>query len=245
MNSVIKDTKALLLVGGLGTRLRSVVRSAPKPLASVGDRPFLELLVRQLGYQGIRRLVMCTGYLGRDIEKEFRDGHALDVEIEYSLEPHPMGTAGAVKFAGPFLLGEPDFLVMNGDSFMEIDLGQLIDFHRRSGGIVTMAVLQMKDRTRYGTVRVAPGGRVTGFAEKTESDASGFVNAGLYVFDRRIFNYIPDGPTSLEKDIFPKILDQGVYALEQRGVFIDIGTPEDYQRAQGLFESLQAAARRK
>jgi NDP-sugar pyrophosphorylase family protein len=245
MNSIIKDTKAVLLVGGLGTRLRSVVPFAPKPLASVGDRPFLELLVRQLGYQGSRRLVMCTGYRGQDIENEFRDGRALDVAIEYSREVHPMGTAGAVKLAEPLLRGEPDILVMNGDSFTEIDLTQLVDFHRGSGGIATIAVLQLNDKERYGTVRVAPGGRVTGFTEKSDSDSSGLVNAGIYVFDRRIFDYIPDGPASLERDVFPRILDQGVYALEQHGVFVDIGTPDDYERAQGLLERLEAAARRK
>src|SRR6266849_5097598 len=96
-------TKAVLLVGGLGTRLRSVVSSTPKPLASVGDRPFLELLVRQLRHQGIRHLVLCTGYLAYEIEKELGDGRKLDVIIEYSKEPYPMGTAGAVLFAEPLL----------------------------------------------------------------------------------------------------------------------------------------------
>src|ERR1700674_1751028 len=96
---MMHDTKAVLLVGGKGTRLRSVVPSAPKPLAAVGNRPFLELLVRQLQYQGIRRLVMWTGHLAGQIENEFGDGHALDVAIESSQEPHPLGTAGAVKLA--------------------------------------------------------------------------------------------------------------------------------------------------
>lgn len=242
MDTTDKIPKVLLLVGGLGTRLRSVVPSAPKALAPVGNRPFLELLVRQLSSQGARRLVMCTGYLGRDIEKEFEDGSALDVSIEYSMEPKPMGTAGAVKFAAPLLRGESEFLVMNGDSFVEIDLGQLIAFHRKTGCIATMAVLQMSDPSRYGTVQVGSGGRVIEFIEKTDSQSSGFVNAGVYVFDKAILQNIPDGPASLEKDVFQKILDLGVYAVEQHGVFIDIGTPQDYERAQKSFDRLYAAA---
>jgi D-glycero-alpha-D-manno-heptose 1-phosphate guanylyltransferase len=237
-----KDTKAVLLVGGLGTRLRSVVTSTPKPLASVGDRPFLELLVRQLRYQGIRHLVLCTGYRAHEIEKELGEGREWEVTIEYSKEPRPLGTAGAVKFAEPLLRGVSDFLVMNGDSFMETDFQELINFHRRSGGIATMAVVRMKNEMRYGTVQVASGGLVSGFTEKVDGDPNGFVNAGIYVFNRRIFDHIPEGGVSLERDIFPKLLDHGLYASKQHGVFIDIGTPEDYARAQDLFKSLYEAA---
>jgi NDP-sugar pyrophosphorylase family protein len=245
MSSSDINTKAVLLVGGMGTRLRSVVPSTPKPVASVGDRPFLELLVRQLRHQEIRRLVLCTGYLSQEIEKALGDGRSSDVTIEYSKEPFALGTAGAVKFAESFLLDVPDFVVMNGDSFMEIDFRELIRFHRQADGIATMAVLQMKNKMRYGTVRVTPGSRVSGFAEKSGSDSAGFVNAGIYVFDRKIFEYLPEGPASLEKDVFPKLLEHGVYASEQRGVFIDIGTPEDYARAQDLCDRLYEAASRK
>jgi len=238
-------TKAVLLVGGLGTRLRSVVASTPKPLASVGDRPFLELLVRQLRYQGIRHLVLCTGYLAHEIEKELGEGQEWEVTIEYSKEPYLMGTAGAVKFAEPRLREVSDFLVMNGDSFMEIDFQKLINFHRKSGGIATIAVLRRKNKMRYGTVQVTRGDRVSGFQEKIDGDLIGFVNAGIYVFNRKIFDHIPEGPASLEKDVFPKLLDHGVYASKQHGVFIDIGTPEDYARAQGLSKQLYDAACRK
>jgi NDP-sugar pyrophosphorylase family protein len=237
-----EGTKAVLLVGGLGTRLRSVVSSTPKPLASVGDRPFLELLVRQLSCQGIRRLVLCTGYLAEVIEKQLGDGGKSQVTIEYSKEPHPMGTAGAVKLAEQLLRDVSDFLVMNGDSFMEIDFQALINAHSKCGGIATIAVLRMKYEMRYGTVQVTTEDRISGFTEKSESDGTGFVNAGIYVFSRRIFDHIPEGPVSLERDIFPKLLDQGLYASKQHGVFIDIGTPEDYTRAQGLVRRLYEAA---
>jgi NDP-sugar pyrophosphorylase family protein len=237
-----EGAKAVLLVGGLGTRLRSVVSSTPKPLASVGERPFLELLVQQLRCQGVRRLVLCTGYLAHEIEKQLGDGLKWGVTIEYSQEPHPMGTAGAVKLAEPLLRDVSDFLVMNGDSFMEIDFQALINAHSKCGGIATIAVLRMKNEMRYGTVQVTTEDRISGFTEKSESDGTGFVNAGIYVFSRRIFDHIPEGPVSLERDIFPKLLDQGLYASKQHGVFIDIGTPEDYTRAQGLVRRLYEAA---
>lgn len=242
MNSLPNATKAVILVGGMGTRLRGVVASKPKPLASVGERPFLELLVRQLRHQGIRQLVLCTGYLAEVIEKELGDGRAWDVSIEYSKETRPLGTAGAISLAEPLLCDVNDFLVMNGDSFMEMDFRELLVFHRRSGGLASMAVIQMKNEMRYGTVEVGAGGRVTGFLEKSAVKSAGLVNAGVYVFSRRIFDYLPKGPASLEKDVFPMILDQGLYACEQRGVFIDIGTPEDYTRAQALCEQLYEAA---
>jgi len=236
------DTRAVLLVGGMGTRLRSVVQNTPKPLAAVGERPFLELLVRQLSRQGIRRLVMCTGYRAQDIERDLGDGHSLDVTIEYSSEPQPLGTGGAVKFAEPLLREVSNFVVMNGDSFMEMDFQRLIQFHRESGGIASIAVFRTRNEMRYGTVHVDPHGLVKGFAEKTNAEPNGLVNAGVYVFNREILEHIPDGPCSLERDIFPKLLSQGVYALEQHGVFIDIGTPEDYALAQGLSDRLYDAA---
>jgi NDP-sugar pyrophosphorylase family protein len=239
---MVNDIKAILLVGGKGTRLRSVVPSTPKPLACVGQRPFLELLVRQLRYQEIRHLVMCTGHLAEQIENEFGDGHALDVKIEYSQEPYPLGTAGAVKLAERYLQGASAFLVMNGDSFLEIDFHQLIQFHHEHGGLVSMAVSRMKDATRYGTVRVDGDMRVVGFFEKKEQHSSGLVNAGVYVFSHAVFELIPDTPASLETNVFPRLLDLGVYAFEQSGTFIDIGTPEDYARARGLCDHLYEAA---
>jgi NDP-sugar pyrophosphorylase family protein len=211
----------------------------------VGDRPFVELLVRQLRHQDIHNLVLCTGYRAQEIERVLGDGRAFDVTIEYSKEPRAMGTAGAVKLAEPLLRDVGDFLVMNGDSFMEIDFLELIRFHRESGGIATMAVLQMKNKMRYGTVQLTAAGRVSGFTEKCDGEPTGYVNAGIYVFDRRIFDHLPEGPASLERDVFPKLLEHGVYASEQRGVFIDIGTPEDYVQAQDLYDRLYKAASRK
>src|SRR5215471_17016531 len=124
----ISGTAGILLVGGQGTRLRSVISSTPKPLARVGKQPFLELLVRQLQRQGFRRLIMCTGYMSNQIEEEFGDGQAWGLEIKYSREFHPMGTGGALKLAQSSVADVQTFVVMNGDSFLEIDFSALLEF---------------------------------------------------------------------------------------------------------------------
>jgi D-glycero-alpha-D-manno-heptose 1-phosphate guanylyltransferase len=237
----LENCPALLLVGGMGTRLRSVVPNTPKPLATVGDKSFLELLVRQLQCQGMRRLILCTGYLAEQIESHFGDGHNWDVSIQYSKEIQPLGTAGAIKMAGHYVSNADEFVVMNGDSFMEVDLHRLLRFHHERQATVSMAVRKVENASRYGTVEVN-GDRVTGFLEKTGNENPGLVNAGVYIFKREVLEQIPEGPCSLEKDVFPHLLSRGVYALQQQGVFIDIGTPEDYARAQEICDRLYEAA---
>jgi len=242
LDAAHEDLPAVLLVGGIGTRLQPVLPATLKPLAPVGGAPFLQLLVRQLRSQGIRRLVMCTGHLADQVEKEFSDGHKWDVAIAYSKESRPLGTAGALKFAECCLRQASDFLVMNGDSFLELDFRELIHFHREHEGLISMAVRRVPDAARYGTVQLDTHNRVVGFREKMGAPVPGIVNGGVYVFKRAILQHIPDGPASLEKDVFSRLLEHGVYALEQQGMFIDIGTPEDYARAQTLCHSLYQAA---
>ena len=240
--NILADITAILLVGGQGTRLRPVISSTPKPLARVGKQPFLELLVQQLRRHGCRRLVMSTGYMSRQIEEEFGDGRAWGLEVKNSRESQPMGTAGALKLAGSFVADGQDFVAMNGDSFVDVDFGALLDFHRVRKGLSSLAVVRVPDTARYGTVKIDGDNRVAGFLEKTGANLPGVINAGVYVFNRGILENIPDGPASLEKDVFPKILARGVYAFEVDGMFIDIGTPEDYARAQTLFARLGHSA---
>lgn len=236
--TLTSDVTAVLLVGGMGTRLRSFLPHTPKPLASIGERSFLDLLLLQLASQGVRRLVMCTGHLSDQIEERFGNGGGRGIAIEYSRESRPLGTAGAVKFAESHLKDIPDFLVLNGDSFVEIDFERLLRFHREHGGIITIAGVEVNDAGRYGTVRVGTESRVIGFSEKTGSNRPGLVNAGVYVFSRSVLDHIPEGCFSLENDIFPRLLDRGIFTLPQRGLFIDIGTPEDYLRARELADHL-------
>lgn len=237
-----ETTPVLLLVGGMGTRLRPVLSGRPKPLAPVGNVPFLELLVLQLHSHGLRRLVMCTGFHADQIQREFGDGRKWDVTIDYSEETRPLGTAGAIKLAERFLSVASEFVVMNGDSFLELDLQQLIRFHREKGGWASIAVRPVPDAGRYGTVQVDGQKRVVHFSEKLGIQEPGLINGGVYVFNREVLQHIPDGSSSLERDVLPRLLEHGVFALEQNGMFIDIGTPEDYARAQSLYRSLSQAA---
>jgi D-glycero-alpha-D-manno-heptose 1-phosphate guanylyltransferase len=241
--SPFADVPVLLLVGGMGTRLRSVVSDKPKPLAPIGDISFLELLVLQLRAQGLHHLVMCTGFQAGQIEEKFGVGRKWNVTIEYSQETRPLGTGGATKLAERFVSQAPDFVVMNGDSFLELDFGQLIRFHREHGALATIAVRPVPDAARYGTVHVGTENHVVRFSEKMGIPEAGVINGGVYIFNREVLHRIPDGPSSLEKDVLPGLLSHGVFALEQNGMFIDIGTPEDYVRAQALYESLSHAAR--
>ena len=234
--------KAVLLVGGLGTRLRSAVPSLPKTLASVGDKPFLELLVRQLGSQELRQLVMCTGYLAEQIQEVFQDGSDFGATIEYSKETIPLGTAGALKLAQRYVQSESEFLVINGDTFLEIDFNEFILSHRKHGSLATMAVVAVENSSRYGTVQVGGDRRILGFLEKKSQNAPGIINAGVYVFSNAALALIPQGPVSLERDVFPLLMEQGFYAIEQRGMFIDIGTPDDYARAKQMADRLADVA---
>ena len=236
---MIHDIKAIILVGGLGTRLRSVVPSKPKVLASIGERSFLDLLVQQLSEHGVRQLVMCTGYLADQIESRFGDGTRWNVSIQYSKEEMLLGTAGALRLAQRYVANIPEFLVLNGDSFLEINFQELVGFHREHRrAAATIAVVRVEDASRYGTVNVDSSDRIIGFAEKAGRNAPGLVNGGVYVFSQAVWHSIPEGPASLERDVFPQLIDQGVYAREQHGIFVDIGTPADYVRAQALLRQV-------
>jgi NDP-sugar pyrophosphorylase family protein len=237
-----ENIPAVLLVGGKGTRLQAVVSSKPKPLALVGNIPFLALLVMQLRSQGVHRMIMSTGHLADQIEETFGDGGRWNSDIRYSRESQPLGTAGAVKAAEGYLEESADFLVVNGDSFMEIDIPEFLRFHRQHRGVASMAVRKVPDAARYGTVHMDASKRIIGFSEKTGNTSPGMINAGVYLFQGSVLKFIPEGPSSLEKDLFPNLLTQGMYALEQDGMFIDIGTPEDYARAQRLYQELYQAA---
>jgi len=226
----------------VGTRLKSVLPDKPKPLALIGNISFLELLVLQLRSQGLRNLVMCTGFQASQIQEKFGNGYKWGVSIDYSEEVNPLGTAGAIKLAERFLKPARDFVVMNGDSFLELDFRQLIQFHEKNDGSGSVAVRRVPDAARYGTVIVSEQNRVVRFSEKMGIAEPGLINGGIYVFDRAVLEAIPDGPSSLENDILPGLLKRGVYAFEQNGMFIDIGTPEDYARAQNLCENLTRAA---
>jgi len=220
--------EAIILAGGKGTRLQPVVSNRPKPMAEVAGRPFAEWLVRALRAQGVEHVVFCTGYMSQSVESYFGDGSAWNINITYSLDPFPLGTAGAIRHA----LSQIDsryFLALNGDSFCPIDVGLLEEFHDAHDASTTLQLIPMEDCRRFGTVEVNEDGSVKAFCEKSQEKRSGWINAGIYLFDQDTVSKIPcDRTVSLERELFPQWIGHGLYGFLGTGPFIDIGIPETY-----------------
>jgi len=221
---------AFILAGGLGTRLRQVVRDRPKPMAPVDGRPFLEILVFCLAQKGVRDFVFLTGYRGNAIEEHFVEHRPPGVSIAFCREEEPLGTGGAVKHAERFA-GDPTLLV-NGDTYFDCDLKALYDFHTDRRPLVTLSLRGVRDVSRYGSVTVDDRGFITGFREKGEGPArAGLINAGVSMLSMPFIKSLPSGRAfSMERDVFPEVARSGKMAgLRQNGDFFDIGTPESYE----------------
>jgi mannose-1-phosphate guanylyltransferase len=218
---------AIILAGGFGTRLNSLVADRPKPMAEVAGRPFLEYLLLQLRRYGCHDVLLCIGHLGQAVRDYFDSGERWQMAIDYSAEPDARGTAGALKLAEPRLHGET-FLVLNGDSLFDISFAPLIEAHSATGALVTLALAQLDDAARYGSVTLDEAGRVTAFVEKGTGQGPALINAGVYVVDRGLLDLIvPNRPASLEREIFPALVNRGLYGLPLDGSFVDIGIPAD------------------
>jgi NDP-sugar pyrophosphorylase family protein len=232
--------RAYILCGGLGTRLRSAVSDVPKCMASVDGKPFLEYLVRWLRKYEIDDIVLCVGYQRELIEETFQDGAELAVRISYAIEEELLGTGGAVKHA----VGDSGeaFLVLNGDSFVNIDLHSMADFHVKMQGSATIALSRVDNVGDFGSVRFNQDFQITSFNEKTRvASGSGWVNAGIYIFEPQILDWIAtDQKVSLEYDVFPRLANLSVpltaFLTEER--VLDIGTPDRYQLAQAFFRGM-------
>ena len=214
--------QALILAGGLGSRLGSMVTEVPKPLLLVGERPFLEYQILQLRRHNLTNVILCIGYLGKKIRQYFGNGDRWGVNITYSKEKEALGTGGAIKLAERLVKGD-HFLVLNGDSYFNIDLGELIDFHIRQRALATLALLEIEKPERYGLVEVDENFGIVDFKEKGQAAKSNLINGGIYVFNRGIFDFIPKGKSSLEKDLFPGLIGKRFYGRPHTAYFIDIG----------------------
>lgn len=223
---------AIILAGGLGTRIREVVGDVPKPLAPVGGRPFLDILLAYLDrYSSVGRVVLAVGHRADRIVARYGGGPRYRFAMSFSVEETLLGTGGAVRKALAVAASRA-ILVMNGDTFVEVDVDELVGFHRRHGMAATVVARRVEDAGRYGTMRIDGAGRVTSFEEKRESAGAGTINAGVYVLDRRLFDDVPqDRVVSLERDLLPLWIDRGIYAFPTAGRFIDIGVPDSYRRA--------------
>ena len=225
--------QALILAGGEGTRLRPLTSMFPKPVVPLVDRPFIVYMLDWLRGHGVDEAVLSCGFMADGVRSVLGDGASLGMRLKYVEEPRPLGTGGALKYAQDML--EERFLMLNGDILTDIDLTAQLRQHERTGARVTLGLIGVDDPSAYGLVRLAGDGAVTEFVEKPSPDDidTNLVNAGAYVIEREILDEMPPAGTklSIERDVFPELVANGLYGHECSGYWLDIGTPERYLQA--------------
>jgi mannose-1-phosphate guanylyltransferase len=225
--------QALILAGGEGTRLRPLTSTIAKPVVPLAGRAFMSYMLDWLRGHGVEEVILACGFLADSVRAILGDGSAHGVRLSYLEEPTPLGTGGAVKFAEDML--EQRFLVLNGDVLTDIDLSAQLRAHTRTGAQLTLALYGVSDSSAYGLVRCAPDGEVIEFVEKPglEHSGAGLINAGAYVMQRSVLEGMGSALTniSIERDVFPRLIGDGLYGFESSGYWLDIGTPERYLQA--------------
>jgi NDP-sugar pyrophosphorylase family protein len=229
-----KDIDVIILCGGLGTRLHCVIGDRPKPMTEINGRPFLDILVEYVAHYGFTRFILCTGYR-KDMIRRYYENNKGKLTILFSEEDGPLGTAGAIKNAESFIESNMLF-VLNGDSLCEIDIRDFIKFHIGKRALISIAVTRMKNPVEYGIIRLDKDQKIISFGEKIPTNGNDLINTGMYVFDKKILQEIPSGQKlSLEYDLFPRILDRGLYGYVTEKRLLDIGTPERLSIAKNYF----------
>jgi D-glycero-alpha-D-manno-heptose 1-phosphate guanylyltransferase len=224
--------EAILLAGGFGTRLQKAVPDLPKPMAPVNGRPFIEYLLDYLIQRDIKKFIFSVGYKHEAFATHFVNGYK-DCNIVFSIEDVPLGTGGGIKRSLEYAEA-PEVLVLNADTFFELDFNGLYQSHRKTNADLTIALRQMNDTGRYGSVEIDEDHRVTGFTEKCSASKPGYINGGIYILRKDIFNSLnlPD-KFSMEKDFLEVYYDTlKIGGFPSSGYFLDIGIPEDYEKAQ-------------
>lgn len=236
MKNKLKEIDVLILCGGIGSRLAKVVNDRPKPMAEINHQPFLDILIDSFTSFGLRRFVLCTGYMSKAIQDYY--SHRSDsLEFVISHEHTPLGTAGSVKNAQKFIQSDT-FLVANGDSFCSVDLSEFYNFHSSKPALMSMVVVESEDTTDRGLVTLDSLQKIVSFKEKEQVQKQGYVNAGIYLFHKHILSLIPaNNKYSLEYDLFPRLTNQNSFAFVNHKELIDIGTPRQYERAKEYFAS--------
>jgi mannose-1-phosphate guanylyltransferase len=230
--------QALILAGGEGTRLRPLTSTVPKPVVPLVDRPFIAFMLARLGAHGVDDVVMSCGHLASGVRNVLGDGSAYGMRLRYVEEPRPLGTGGAVKYAESLL--DERFLMLNGDVLTDIDLTAQLEQHERTGAVATLALVPVEDPSAYGLVRTAADQTVEAFVEKPSMDQidTNRINAGAYVLERSALDILTPGePASIERDVFPELVGQGLHGYLAEGYWLDIGTPERYLT--GTFDLLE------
>ncbi len=223
--------QALILAGGEGTRLRPLTTTIAKPVVPLVNRPFITYMLDWLGRHGFDDIVMSCGFLADGVRQVLGTGDYEGLRIRYVDELEPLGTAGAVKLAEPLL--EERFAVLNGDILTDLDLSALRDFHERRGASATLTLIAVEDPSSYGLVLTEDDGRVAAFIEKPkDKPPTNLVNAGIYMLERSVLDHVAPGRSvSFEREVFPALVDKGLYGLPLQGYWLDIGTPERYLQA--------------
>jgi NDP-sugar pyrophosphorylase family protein len=233
------DITALVLVGGLGTRLHGVLPDLPKTLAPVAGRPFLTFLFDQLLAAGVRRAVLCTGFRACQVEEAFGSRYG-DLALGYSREETPLGTGGALRHALPQLDGDLS-LVLNGDSYVDCSLSELHTWHRLHGFAGSLLLTWVEDAARFGAVEVDTTERIRVFREKQGPVRPGWINAGVYLLASSLLERLPaDRPVSLEREAFPVWLAEGLGGCARRAPFLDVGTPQSLAQAEAFLAGVRA-----
>lgn len=222
---------ALILAGGSGTRMRPITYEIPKALMPVQGKTLTEHLIDLFRKNGTKEIILSVGYLKEKIKSYFGDGSRFGVSISYIEEDEPLGTAGPIKKAKNRFT--ETFIVSNGDELKNIDIREMYRYHKDSGAIVTVALTTVQDPSHYGVARL-DGNRITEFVEKPKKEEapSNLINAGFYIMEPEVLRYIPEGPSMLEKDVFPKLAKEGkLYGYSFSGQWYDTGNFERYERA--------------
>ena len=240
--------RAVVLVGGFGTRLRPLTSDLPKQMLPIVDRPMIEHVVGHLAAHGVEEVVLSLGFLPDAFRDAYSDGRCAGIPLHYAVEPEPLDTAGAIRFAVEDAGIDEAFLVLNGDVLTDLAVDELIGFHRASGAEATVSLTPVDDPSRYGVVPIDADGRVTGFVEKPPAGAApcNWINAGTYVFEPSVIDRIEPGRrVSVEREVFPAMADEGVlYGLRSEAYWVDTGTPETYLGVQlDLLDGVRGPAR--
>ncbi|MGH3919543.1 MAG: sugar phosphate nucleotidyltransferase [Pseudonocardiaceae bacterium] len=228
----LAGVEAVVLVGGLGTRMRPLTLSAPKPMLPTAGVPFLTHLLGRIRAAGVRHVVLGTSYRAEVFAAHFGDGSALGLVLDYVVEDEPLGTGGGIRNVAP-ALSEPDVLVFNGDVLSGLDPAEVVRAHRATRADVTLHLVRVPDPRAFGCVPTTADGRVLGFLEKTDAPPTDQINAGCYVFRREMIDSIPAGrPVSVERETFPGLLAAGsrLYAHVDDSYWLDLGTPAAFVR---------------
>jgi mannose-1-phosphate guanylyltransferase len=236
------SVQAVILVGGQGTRLRPLTARVPKPVVPLVDRPFISYMLEWLREHGVSEVIMSCGFLATSVREVLGDGAGLGLKLRFVEEPEPRGTAGALKLAEPML--DERFLMLNGDVLTDIDLTAQVAQHERTGACATLALVPVADPSAYGLVILEEDRSVREFLEKPSAERieSNLISAGAYVLDRAILELVPpERNVSIEREVWPALVGNGLYGFPSDGYWLDIGTPARY--LQGTFDIIEGNVR--